>query len=159
MTLSDIRDWLESLDVADHYHIGRINNKKEKSLGVYSRPRSGAPVTGIGDTSTYDIKGITLLLHWNRNARETEEAALKLWKKLINATGIDIGDEGAVVDGDGRRILDEDGDDIKALTTASGRRIERIYYARLMVPEPVPVGTDENGIYEYAIQMNVYYRR
>ena len=128
MTLADIRDWLKTLDAADHYHIGRLNNKKERSLGVYSRAGSGPPVIGIGGTSTYNIKSVSVLLHWNENARETEEAAHSLWEKLQDVTDIDAG---------------------------SGH----IQYLRLIVPEPVPVGTDENGVYEYVIQFDVYYRR
>lgn len=128
MTLADIREFMKTLDVADHYHIGRLNNKKERSLGVYSRARSGPPVKGIGGTSTYDVKAVTVLLHWNENARETEEAAWALWNKLQDVMDVDAG-EG------------------------------HIQYLRLIVPEPIQVGTDQNGIYEYVIQFDVYYRR
>ena len=128
MTLSDIRDYLKTLDAADYYHIGRLNNKNERSLGVYNRPRAGPPVTAFGGASSYDVKAVTVLLHWNKNARESEEAALSLWEKLRNVADVDAGDG-------------------------------HIQYLRLVVPEPVGVGTDENGIYEYVIQFDVYYRR
>ena len=129
MTLAEIRDWLKTFDVAENYYIGRLDNKKEKSLGVYSRARSGAPVRAIGDASSYDIKGVSLLLHWNRNARETEEAAHNLWTCLFGAAHVDV---------------------------ASGSHIQ---FIQPTVPEPVAVGTDEGGVYEYVIDINIYYRR
>lgn len=131
MELHEIRDWLETLDVAEHYYIGRLDNKKEKSLGVYSRARGGTPVMAIGgvQNSSYDIKAVSLLLHWNRNARETEAAAKELWEHLFGMTDVDI---------------------------PSGSHIQ---YIQPNVPEPVAVGTDDGGVYEYVIEINIYYRR
>ena len=129
MTLAEIRDWLKTLDAAEHYYIGRLDNKKEKSLGVYSRRRGSAPVMALGGESSYDIKGVSLLLHWNHNARETEEAALALWEQLFGRTRVDV---------------------------PSGARIQ---YIQPNVPEPVAVGTDEGGVYEYVIELNIYHRR
>ena len=128
MELADIRDYLKTLDAAEYYNIGRLNNKKEKSLGVYSRTRSGPPVHAIGQPSSYDIKAVTLLLHWNQDARETEQAALTLWNKLLEAEQITIGGT-------------------------------PVYYLQMQVPEPVAVGTDDNGVYEYVIDFNLYFRR
>jgi len=128
MTLAGIREWLSTLEVAENYYVGRLNNKKERSLGVYNRRRSGDPVRAIGNDSTYDIKSVSLLLHWNRNAAQTEEAASALWDALMNAHNITIEDH-------------------------------PVHYLRLMVPEPVAVGTDEGGIYEYVIEFDLYYRR
>ena len=34
-----------------------------------------------------------------------------------------------------------------------------IYYIAMKVPEPVCVGTDENGVYEYVIEFDLYYRK
>ena len=92
MGLHEIRDWLETLNVAEHYYIGRLDNKKEKSLGVYSRSGGGSPILAIGgiQNSSYDVKAVSLLLHWNRNARETEAAALVLWGQLFGRTDIDV---------------------------------------------------------------------
>lgn len=131
MTLAEIRDWLKTFDVAEHYHIGRLNNKQEKSLGVYSRPRSGAPVMALGgvELSSYDIKGVSLLLHWNKNANETERAAQKLWNCIFGKAHVDI---------------------------PFGSHIQ---YIQPNVPEPVAVGTDDGGVYEYVIELNIYFRR
>lgn len=131
MTLAEIRDWLKTFDVAENYYIGRLENKKEKSLGVYDRARSGAPVMALGgiQNSSYDIKAVSLLLHWNKNARETEGAAQALWDSLFGTAHVDV---------------------------PSGAHIQFIQPA---VPAPVAVGTDDGGIYEYVIEINIYFRR
>ncbi len=131
MGLAEIKDWLKTFGIAENYYVGRIDNKKEMSLGVYSRDGPGSPVMALGGTenSSYDIKRISLLLHWNKNARETEETALALWDALFGRTDIDV---------------------------PSGSHIQ---YVQPAVPEPVPIGTDDGGVYEYVINLNIYYRR
>lgn len=85
-------------------------------------------IGGAGQSS-YDVKSVSLLLHWNRNARETEAAAHVLWNRLLRA---------------GRPV------------TPDGVSMQ---YIRPTVPEPIAVDTDENGVYEYVIEMDIYYRR
>lgn len=131
MTLSDVRDWLKTLAPAGHYYIGKLDRKEDKSLGVYSRASTGTPPTtalgGLASTKTA-VKRVSLLLHWNNNAKETEAAAQELFDRLRAAENIRIG----------------------------GHRAD---YLRLLVPEPVDVGTDETGVYERVIWMDVYYER
>jgi len=128
VTLSGIKDWLKTLNVADNYSIGRIDNNKDKSLGVYSRRSVYELVESIGRKSSYDIKAISVLLHWTRNAMETENAVLNLWEKLKAATDITIG----------------------------GHRVNYIYFN---TSEPVSVGADDKGVYEYVIELDLYYTR
>ena len=130
MTLADVRDWLKTMSAAENYYIGKLDNKKEKSLGVYSRRRAGEPVIAIGGVkkSSYEIKAISLLLHWTTNARETEAAATALFDQLVGITSLDVGDE-------------------------------HISYLALRVPEPQNVGTDDNGVYEYVIEFDLYVRK
>ena len=72
--LADVRDWLKGFAGAENYYIGTLDSKKPKSLGVYQRKPSGEAHIAIGglDCTSYDIKQLSLLLHWNKNARETE---------------------------------------------------------------------------------------
>ena len=90
--------------------------------------RNDAPVTAIGGDSTYDIIGVSILIHWNNNADETEIIARKLYEKLRTVKDIKINNK-------------------------------QIYMIQLLVPEPVDVGTDDNGIYERVIEMKIYYER
>ena len=128
ITLSNIRDWLKSFKIAQHYYIGKLDSKQDKSLGVYTLKKSDSPVTAIGENSTYDIIGVSLLIHWNNNANETETAARRLFEALRTVKNVEIDDT-------------------------------KIYMIQLLVPEPVDVGTDEYGIYERVIEMNLYYER
>lgn len=132
MTLENIMDWLETLDVADHVYANRLDNKKEKSLGVYhGRDNSRRTVMAIGglQNSSYDMMPVSLLLHWNRSYPETEAAAKALWDAIVEVRHADIpGDQ-------------------------------HIQYLQMTVPKPVYVATDANGIHEFVINFNLYYRR
>ena len=131
MTLGEIRDWLKTLGVAENYYIGRMENKKERSLGVYGRSRKGEPAVALGGMglTSYGVRSVSLLLHWNENARETEAAALALWDELMCVAHADLPGGG------------------------------HIQCVRMTVPEPVAVGTDRGGVYEYVIETDIYYRR
>lgn len=128
ITLADVRDWLKSFDIAEHYYIGKLDNKQDKSLGVYSLKSNTAPVTAIGQDSTYNIMGVSLLLHWNNNANETEIIARRLYDALRTTKNININN-----------------------TT--------VYMLQLMQCEPVDVGTDDSGVYERVIELQIYYER
>ena len=132
MTLANIRDWLKTIGLAEYYYTNRLDNKKEKSLGVYDRTISGSrPVMAIGglQNSSYDLMPVSLLLHWNRSFPETEAAAQALWDALVEV-----------------RNVDTPGD-------------QHIQFLQRTVPRPVYVSTDANGIHEYVINFNLYYRR
>lgn len=91
ITLANIRGFLKQFDLFEHYYIGKLDNKQDKSLGVYSLKRSEPPVTAIGCDSSYDVKGVSLLIHYNNNADETEIAALRLFENLLTVKDVTIG--------------------------------------------------------------------
>lgn len=129
---TDIREWIAFLGIAedDNVYIGKLDNKQQKSIGVYNRSSSGPPniaLGGLGCTS-YEVRPISLLIHWNRSKPESESAAYGLFEKLKNVSSLDIGDT-------------------------------HIRYIRLMVPEPQDVGTDDNGVFEYVIWLDFIYQR
>lgn len=132
LAIDDIRSYIASLGIADDdsVYIGKMDGKKQKSIGVYSRPTSGNPNTALGglDCTTYDIKPVSLLVHWDKDKGAAEAAAYGLFEKLRNVTSLTIG----------------------------GTHID---YVRLMVPEPQDVGTDDNGVYEYVIWLDFLYER
>lgn len=80
--LADIRDWLKQYKLFEHYYVGKLDSKQEKSLGVYQRKNTATPVRAFSNASSYDIKPISLLIHWNKNSTETEKAAFELYKQL-----------------------------------------------------------------------------
>ena len=132
LTLDDIRGYIGGLGItADrNVYIGKLNNKKDHSIGVYHRQGSGPPVMALGghDYSSYDVRRISLLVHWDRDVQASERAAYELYEKIKNVSSLSIGDT-------------------------------PINCIILQVPEPVDVGTDEKGVYEYAIRLDFVYQR
>ena len=90
ITLANIRDFIKTFGFAENYYIGKLDNKKDESFGVYSLKRNDSPVTAIGGDSTYDIIGVSILVHWNNNANETEITARQLYEKLRTVKEIKI---------------------------------------------------------------------
>lgn len=88
--LADVRDWLKTLIEADHYYIGKLDGKKDRSVGVYQRKNPAPPVTAIGQPSSYEIKPISVLIHWNKNANETERTAYELYEKLMAVSSLQL---------------------------------------------------------------------
>ena len=130
--LADIRDWLKTLKytASENCYIGKLDNKKDKSIGVYqlkTSNESNVAIGGIDNTKTME-KSVSILIHWNTNAKETEQKSYEIYNELLNAKNF---------------IINE---------------IKRTYI-KLLVPEPVDVGTDSKNIYERVIQATFYYEK
>lgn len=84
IALSDIRDWLESLYTAAQWSIGRYDANREKRACVYQVADYSGGVVAIGgrDTTKTTVKHCSVVLHWNKNQRETEAAAAALFALL-----------------------------------------------------------------------------
>ena len=132
LQLTEIRQWIASLGIAEdqHVYMGKLDNKQQKSIGVYGRNGSGSPDIALGglECTTYDTKRLSLLVHWTTRKAESEVAAYELFEKLRSVSSLDIGDT-------------------------------HINYLSLMVPEPQDVGTDDGGVYEYVIWLDLIYER
>lgn len=129
--IAEFRDYLKTLNVAENYYIGKIENSKEYTLGIYT-DSSTRRVEAIGKDGSYGTFGFRLLLHWNKNARETEESAFDLFEKIRYISDIDM---------------------------TSGESTVHVQYLDLYYDEPISIGTDENGVYEYVITGTIYYRK
>lgn len=130
MMLSDVRDYIGSLTLAEHVYSGKMDGKKEKSIGVYSSRHSHAYSTALGGRSleSYGTSYVTLLVHWNKSQRETEKAANALFDTVCGAREV----------------------------TVNGQQIK---FMQPLVSGPVDVGTDDAGIYEMVIEAAVIYQR
>lgn len=84
MMLEDVRDYIASLNVADHVYMGKLPDKEEKSIGVYNSKHQHAYHTAFGGPSLegYGEKYVTILMHWNKSPRDTEKTATELFDKL-----------------------------------------------------------------------------
>ena len=132
LTLSDVKDWLKTLQTGEHFYCGKIDSKPEKTIGVYQRKPSGQPRMALGglENTSYEVKQISVLVHWNQYSSQTEEAAAGLFEKIRQA-------------GEG------------GLTVVR----MKVHFIRMEVPEPVDVGTDESGVYERVIWFDMIYER
>lgn len=94
ITLAEVRDWIKTFNAANNYYIGKLDNKQENSIGIYQRKIIDAPRIAIGGRSlaSYDVKSISVLIHWNKNANETEKRAQYLYNRLFEAESVVIGE-------------------------------------------------------------------
>lgn len=129
MILTDIMDYIESLDIADHVYMGKLDAKQEKSIGVYNSKHTHAYKTAIGgpELESYGTKYVTFLVHWNKSPRETESAALKLFEAVRNAEEVTINE-------------------------SKIKFIQPLYDIQ-------DVGTDDAGIFEMVIEAAVIYEK
>ena len=81
MELADIRDWIKTLGVGNHFYIGKLENKKERSIGIYQRQISGGASIALGglDCTKTASKSISILVHWTKYANEAETACRKAY--------------------------------------------------------------------------------
>lgn len=132
LTMKDIRQYIAGLGIADdsNVYIGKLDSKKEKSIGVYNRKADGPAKIALGGLSctSYGIRPISLLVHWNRNVSDSEAAAYQLYEKLEKESSLMLGDT-------------------------------EIRFLVLQMPQPQDIGTDDNGVYEYVIWLDFVYQR
>lgn len=132
LTLADVASCLAALGVADRNHIycGKMQDKKDRCIGVYNLKRSRNKRETIGGdaNSSYRVKQVSFLVHWDMSTDRTEKAADALYEAV---KGI-------------RRV------------TVNGKKI---LFTRMLTEEPVDVGTDEGKIYEMVIEAEFYYER
>ena len=129
MMLSDVRDYIESLGIAEHVYSGKLDAKKEKSIGVYNSKHEHAYKTAIGGHSleSYGTKHVTFLVHWNKSQRETEKAATALFEAVTAVREVKVNNA--------------------------------IIKFILPVYDLQDIGTDDHGVYEMVIEAAVIYNK
>lgn len=130
MTLSDFKDYVSSLGLAERVYMGKMDAKPDRSIGVYNSKHGQAYKTAIGgpSMSSYGTKQVTILIHWSRSPGETERAAKELFEKLVNTSEVPVNDQ-------------------------------KIKFIQPLTEEPVDVGTDDSGVYEMVIEAAIVYER
>lgn len=130
--IGDVRDYIAGLGIADNNNVycGKLDNKKDKSIGVYNLNRQRPPQTAVGglNNSSYRIKSVSILVHWNTSVRDTEKAAEQLYNMLRDTNNKIINDT-------------------------------KLLFTKMQVDGPVDVGTDDKGIFESVIELDIYYER
>lgn len=86
MTLMQIVEWLsENIpEIDDCCTVGTIDGKREKAVGVYSRKPSGRQRMCIGgpEQTRYQIKAVTILVHWTISVGKAEAKAQEIYDAL-----------------------------------------------------------------------------
>ena len=131
MDLSMVRDFLKTLEPKfSAYFVGKLDAKKDNSLGIYNLKRNGGPqiaLGGLNATKTLNKK-ISLLIHGTKNNTETEKLAISLYESLLKANVDVIGTYDVCMVG-------------------------------LLCDGPINVGNDDNGVCEYVIELEIYYQK
>lgn len=131
IALADIRDWLKSFGLFDNYYIGRIDSKKKNSLGVYNLQDTGRREV-IGGLKVYEKKGVSLLIHGDTNKTNTERKAWDLYNAIENVSK----NENILI-----------------------AKEKKVFFIELLNNEPIDVNQDADSVYEYVIEMNIYFEK
>lgn len=130
--IGDVRDYIAGLGIADNTNVycGKLDDKKNKSIGVYNNNKQRPVQMAVGglNNSSYRIKSVSILVHWNTSVRDTEKTSEQLYNMLRDMNHITINDT-------------------------------KVFFTKMLVDEPVDVGTDDNGIFECVIELDIYYER
>ena len=131
ITLASIRDWLKTFKLFDFYYVGRLDAKKKNSLGVYNLQDTGRREV-IGDLKKYEKKGVSLLVHGDTNKTTTEQKAWQLYEAI----------EALIMS--------------YVYPKIGGKKV---YFIELLQNQPVDVDQDDDKIYEYVIELNIYFEK
>ena len=131
IALADIRDWLKSFGLFDNYYIGRIDSKKKNSLGIYNLQDAGRREV-IGGLKVYEKKGVSLLIHGDTNKANTERKAWDLYNAIESVSK----NENILI-----------------------AKEKKVFFIELLNNEPIDVNQDSDSVYEYVIEMNIYFEK
>lgn len=129
MRLAEYRDWLKTQISCPQWYIGKIDAKKEQCIGLYNT--TGAPLRlAVGGVSqTGYVVKAVSILV--HWGRNADTAEVKA-QELYSAL---FGVSNVMVGG------------------------KRVVMFNLQQPGPISVGADDEGIYEYVIEVHIYYER
>lgn len=127
MTLKEVKDFLKTQVEADNWKIGTYDNSKDKTICVrnLTSNRNKLALGGLKNTSTR-TKGISIVVHWNKNPDETERVSQQIQKVFY-----------------GQHPLIND---------------KQVVLCEMRSDEPIFLGTDSSGVYEYVIELWITYK-
>lgn len=131
LSLKDILQFLKKVDSDfDHYYIGRLNDKNDNSLGLYNLPTNKTQQIAIGGPTTTKTKSKYLSLLVHGNKNKTQTETLA-------------------------------NDLYEKLASANGETIgnNEINYIKFLCDEPIDLDMDQNGVYEYSIEIQIFYNK
>ena len=129
ITLAAFRDWLKTQVNSPQWYSGKIDGKKEQCIGIYGT--TGAPQRlAVGGLSATGYS-VKAVSILVHWGRNSNTAEQKAQEVYDALFGV-------------------------SNVTIAGKRVIMF---RMPQPEPIAVGTDEEGIYEYVIEVHIYHER
>jgi len=129
MTLGEFRDWLKTQVSSPQWYSGKIDGKKEQCIGLYNT--TGAPTRlAVGGVSQTGY--VVKAVSILVHWGRNADAAERKAQEVYDAL---FGVSNVMVGG------------------------KRVVMFRLPQPQPINVGTDSEGIYEYVIEVHIYHER
>ena len=128
MYLEDVLELLKGFKLTEHPYMGKLDAKKENSIGIYNSKHPQAFKTAIGGPAneSYGTKRVKFLIHGSKSLRSTEKTAMELHEKLRDVWDVEAG-------------------------------ASKIKFIQLLNDQPVDVGTDDAGIHEMVIEAVIVY--
>jgi len=129
LTLGAFRDWLKTQVSSPQWYIGKIDGKKEQCIGIYGT--TGAPQRlAVGGKDATGYS-VKAVSILVHWGRNAASAEQKAQEAYAALFGV-------------------------SNVSIAGKRISMF---RLPQPTPISVGTDDEGIYEFVIEVHIYYER
>ena len=129
MNSADVREFLKTIGPAfNKYYAGKLDNKYEQSVCVYSLKSQNGRNIAIGgaDTTKTKIANFSILIHYNTNYTETENVSKLLYENIADTKQQLVGHY-------------------------------FINYIEMLSDCAIDLQTDDKGVYERLIDIKIYY--
>ena len=127
--LNDVLQFMKSKDTGfSHYYIGKLNNKHDNSLGIYNLRGVSDSYMAIGGDEPTKCQSKNISLLIHGNKNKVQTETL--------ATNL-----------------------YKILKSVRNEKFGKydINFIKMLYGEPIDVDVDVNGVYEYVIEIKIYY--
>lgn len=132
LMLEDVRDLVSGLGFTEDHNVymGKLDAKQDKSIGVYNLKRSAPYTVAIGGK--------------DKESYGTKQISILIhWNRSMRDT---------------EAVVAELFDKLAAMREVRINE-KQIKFIHPLVDQPVDVGTDDNGIYEMVIEIELIYER
>ena len=130
--IGDVRDYIAGLGIADNTNVycGKLDDKKNKSIGVYNNNKQRPVQMAVGGLN-------------NSSYRVKSVSILVHWTTSVRDT---------------ERTAEQLYNMLRDMNHITINDT-KVFFTKMLVDEPVDVGTDDNGIFESVIELDIYYER
>ncbi|MFV0394665.1 MAG: minor capsid protein [Coprobacillaceae bacterium] len=130
ITLKSIKDYIREYVASPSWAISKRNSKAEESITIYDA-QGPTPIISVGGlkNTRTDVKAVSILVHWGHDPDKAELKAIEVFDFFFG---------------------------MNHETTINNHQI---ITTELRKGKPIFVGTDDDGIYEYVIEVLIKYMK